>query len=179
MIKKSKISFLNLTPEKIFLILAVVILIGSGFYLAYSSYFQSSQIKTQSPNGFPVQITKVPDLKNPDYLNKLIAKEWFWVETVIDSSVGIKPLDSSSFRIKFNPDNTFGSSSDCNIIAGNYSIQENKIVFNEIVRSEKYCMKSKESDYVEGLTNANEIMFNEKNELILRFNESNSFMRFR
>lgn len=172
--KKSSKKLYFIKIDSIFILLAILILVLGGGYLAYKKYsapkFRILPIDTDIQN---------PNLKNPDYLNKLLSKEWFWVETVQDSSVGIKPNNFSAFKIKFNSDLTFGSSTDCNSVGGTFEIFENKINFKNIVTTEKYCMKSKETEYLDGLQNVSEINFNEKNEMILKFKNSNSFMRFK
>jgi len=175
----NKKEFLKFNSGSIFLILALIILIGGGIYLAFIKYAEP-KFKIQSIDNIePPKITQVPGLQNQDYLDKLIARDWYWVETVVDSSVGIKPYDLSAFKIKFNSNLTFQSSSDCNFMSGKYEVFENKIKFKEIVRTEKYCMKSKESDYVDGLNNAYEINFENKDQMVLKYKNSNSFMRFK
>jgi len=175
----SKKTFKSISPSLIFLILGIVILLGSGIYLALEKY-KEPKLKIQPVDSIELpKVTQVVPVLQPEYLNKLIAKEWYWSETLLDSSVGIKPYNLNAFRIKFNSDLTFNSSSDCNSIGGTFEIFENKIRFKEIVRSEKYCMKSREEEYVEGLTNASEILFNEKGELILKYKDSTTFMRFK
>jgi heat shock protein HslJ len=162
--------------ETVYVILIIIILILVGVYLSFVKY---SEPKFRIQDSNQIKISQIPDLKNPEYLNKLLAKEWYWSETVIDSSVGIKPYNFSAFKIKFNSDLTFNSTSDCNNIGGSYEVFENKIKLKDIVKTEKYCMKSKETDYVEGLTNASEFLINEKNELILKYKNSNNYMRFK
>jgi heat shock protein HslJ len=157
-----------LDKNKLFLVLVITIFIGSGTYLSVNKSFVPKN-----------QDLKNPNLKNQEYLEKLLAKEWYWVETVVDSSIGIKPYNLTSFKLKFNPDLTFGSSTDCNNLGGSFEVFENKIRFKEIVATEKYCMKSKESEYIEGLEKSSEILINEKGELILKFKDSTTFMRFK
>lgn len=177
--KKTKNIAPKISSLSIFLGLGLALLLGAGIYLAIKNYSEP-KFKIQPIDSLDKpKITQAPQILDPEYLDKLIAKEWFWVETTVDSSVGIKPYNLSAFRIKFNSDLTFQSSSDCNTIGGNYEVFENKIRFKEIVRSEKYCMKSREQDYVDGLSSANEISFNDKNEMILKYKDSNSFMKFR
>jgi heat shock protein HslJ len=169
----------NISPISFFILLAVALLVSAGIYLTFIKYTEP-KFKIQTPgNIITPKITQVPDLKNQEYLDKLLSNEWYWVETVVGSSVGIKPYNLSAFRIKFNEDLTFNSSSDCNNMGGQFEVFENKIKFKEIVKTEMYCMKSRETEYVEGLSNAQEFMFDGNNELILKFQDSNSYMRFK
>ena len=162
----------------LFLYLGVFILLGSGLYLAFKKYYEP-KFRIQSLDVATIPNKFNQDLKNQEYLEKLLSKEWYWVETVVDSSIGIKPYNLTSFKLKFNPDLTFGSSTDCNNLGGSFEVFENKIRFKEIVATEKYCMKSKESEYIEGLEKSSEILINEKGELILKFKDSTTFMRFK
>lgn len=172
-------NILKFNTGGIFLILALIILIGGGIYLAFTRYSEPKfRIQTIDNIETP-KITQVPGIQNQDYLDKLIAKDWYWVETVVDSSVGVKPYDLSAFKIKFNSNLTFQSSTDCNSMSGKYEIFENKIRFKEIVRTEKYCMKSRESEYVDGLNNAHEINFDDKDGMVIKYKNSSSFMRFK
>jgi heat shock protein HslJ len=159
--------------------LAIILIFALGVYFTIKEY-NEPKFSIQPVDSVPAtnkNTGKVVSVSSN--LEKLTSKEWFWVETVIGSSVGIKPYNFSAFKITFNKDLTFSSSSDCNNIGGTYEVFENKIKFKDIVRSEKYCMKSRETDYVEGLINVSEISFNDKNEMILKYKESTNFMRFK
>jgi heat shock protein HslJ len=176
--KRLKSNLPSIPSNIIFLLLGLIILLGAGTYLAIKNYSEPG-FKIQNMDIASVPNKSNPNLKNQEYLEKLLAKEWYWIETVVDSSVGIKPYNITAFKIKFNPDLSFGSSSDCNNLGGNFEVFENKIKFKDIVRSEKYCMKSRETEFIEGLSNVSEIMFNEKNELILKYKDSTTMMRFK
>jgi len=159
----------------IFITLGIIILLGSGLYLAFKNIsvpkFRILPVETPAPAN--------PDLKNPDYLKKLIAKDWYWVETVMDGARVIKPYSQMDYKLNFKEDLSFSSSSDCNNIGGNFEIFEQQVRFKNILRTQKYCMKSNEDNYVSGLSNVSEINFNNKEELILKFKNSNSYMIFR
>ncbi len=159
--------------------LAIILIFAFGAYSTIKNYNEPN-LSIQSVDNIPTTNQNTSKIINTSSnLEKLTSKEWYWVETVIGSSVGIKPYNFSAFKITFNKDLTFSSSSDCNNIGGTYEVFENKIKFKDIVRSEKYCMKSRETDYVEGLINVSEISFNDKNEMILKYKESTNFMRFK
>lgn len=159
--------------------LAIILIFAFGAYFTIKEY-NESKLSIQPVDSIPAtnkNTGKVVSVSSN--LEKLTSKEWYWVETVIGSSVGIKPYNFSAFKITFNKDLTFSSSSDCNNIGGTYEVFENKIKFKDIVRSERYCMKSREAEFIEGLSNVSEIMFNEKNELILKYKDSTTMMRFK
>lgn len=154
-----------------FLLVAILILLGVGMYEVFTNFTKTQKI--------PIQTQPNPELKNKEYLDILLSKDWYWIETVTGSSVGIKPLNISAFKLKFNKDLTFGSTSDCNTLGGSFEVFENKIKFKDIIKTQMYCMKSNEEDYLDGLSKAFEVSINEKNELLLKFKDSSSFMRFR
>jgi heat shock protein HslJ len=159
----------------IFIILGILLLLGSGLYLAYKN-FTSPKFRI-----LPIEDTvpQMPQIKNQDYLDKLIAKDWYWVETIIDGAQVIKPYSQLDFKLNFRDDLSFSSSSDCNNIGGSFEIFEKRVRFKNIFKTEKYCMKSNEDNYLDSLSNVSEISFNEKNELILKYRNSNSYMKFR
>jgi len=166
-------------PYPYYFFLAIIIILVLGVFLAIKDYFKPKFriLPIETPKD--LKSTTVPILKDEDYLNKLISKEWFWAETTFESSIGVKPYDIFAFKLKFNKDLTFSSTSDCNNIGGNFEVFENKIKFKDIVRSEKYCLKSREEDYISGLDNIAELYFNDKDELILKYQDSTTFMRFK
>ena len=100
---------------------------------------------------------------NPDVL-KLDMKKWTWQTATIDGKE-VKPKDSSKFTIEFKKDGTFGASTDCNGIGGNYSTKDKKIYFTEMMGTLMYCEESQEDVFRGILENAESYSFTSKGEL--------------
>jgi heat shock protein HslJ len=107
---------------------------------------------------------------NPDVL-KIDIKKWIWQTATIDDKE-VKPKDSSKFTIEFKKDGTFGASTDCNGIGGNYSTKDKKIYFTEMMGTLMYCEGSQEDVFKGILENAESYSFTSKGEL--RFELKNS-----
>jgi heat shock protein HslJ len=171
--------FKNFSSKTIYILVSVTLILSIGLYFSFKKYSEP-KFRIQPVENVPsTNQSKNKIINNDIVFNKIISKDWFWVETIIESSVGIKPYNLTAFKLTLSRDLTFKSTSDCNSLGGNYEIFENKIKFKDIVRSEKYCMKSRETEFIEGLSNVSEIMFNEKNELILKYKDSTTMMRFK
>lgn len=107
---------------------------------------------------------------NPEVM-KIDMKKWTWQTATIDGKE-VKPKDSSKFTIEFKKDGTFGASTDCNGIGGNYSTKDKKIYFTEMMGTLMYCEGSQEDVFKGILENAESYSFTSKGEL--RFELKNS-----
>ncbi len=104
---------------------------------------------------------------NPDVM-KLDMKKWIWQTATIDGKE-VKPKDSSKFTIEFKKDGTFGASTDCNGIGGNYSTKDKHITFSDMMGTLMYCDGSQEDVFKGILENAESYSFTSKGELIFKF----------
>jgi heat shock protein HslJ len=100
---------------------------------------------------------------NPEVM-KLDMKKWIWQSATIDGKE-VNPKDSSKFTIEFKKDGTFGASTDCNGIGGNYSIKDKQITFSDMMGTLMYCEGSQEDVFKGILENAESYYFTSKGEL--------------
>jgi heat shock protein HslJ len=94
-------------------------------------------------------------------------KTWNWIKTIYNDDTTIIPKISNRFTITFKKDGTFSARTDCNGIGGNYSINENKITFGQMISTQMYCEGSQENDFRKSLTETSSYMFTSKGELVL------------
>ncbi|MDD3263257.1 MAG: META domain-containing protein [Candidatus Absconditabacteria bacterium] len=94
-------------------------------------------------------------------------KTWNWIKTIYNDDTTIIPKISNRFTITFKKDGTFSARTDCNGIGGNYSINENKITFGQMMSTQMYCEGSQENDFRKSLTETSSYMFTSKGELVL------------
>ena len=95
---------------------------------------------------------------------------WSWVKTVYNNYIEIIPKKSNAFTITFKTDGTFSATTDCNSIAGKYSIDGNKIVFSDMMSTLMFCEGSQESDFSKMLTQVDSYTFTSKGQLLLNLN---------
>jgi len=154
--------------NKIFYISVIILglVFFAGSYLAY--------VKYQNKNRKVVTIPKPVKRESDENLTK---KDWVWVSTSLENSQIFKPR-TGEYKLKFNPDGSFTSSTDCNNISGVFYSYNNGIQFENIVTTEKYCMKSLEGIYVKQLQNSKNYKFNEKKQLIIELKDDSGFMIF-
>jgi heat shock protein HslJ len=158
---------LNKNKSFYFSIIILGLIFIAGAYLAYLK----SQDKSRKVVTIPKTILREVD-------ENLTKKDWVWLSMTLENSQVIKPR-SGEFILKFTSDGSFTSSTDCNSISGKFNSLNGIIQFeNNIVTTEKYCMKSLEGPYVKQLQNAKNYKFNEKNQLIIELKDGSGFMIF-
>lgn len=158
----------KLTKNKILLI-AVVLLVATfitGLYFVVSKYLN----KPAKVKEIPLKITKNID-------ENLTKNDWVWLETITSNSQKVKPR-VNDFVLKINSDSSFSSSTDCNSVSGSLSVNNEKINFNKIVATEKFCPKSLESNFTSFLKDVVSYRFNEKKQLILILKDESGLMFF-
>lgn len=109
---------------------------------------------------------------NPDVM-KLDMQKWTWQTATIDGKVVI-PKDASKFTIEFKKDGTFGASTDCNGIGGNYSTKDKQITFSDMMGTLMYCEGSQEDVFKGILDKAESYSFTSKGELILKLSKGSA-----
>ncbi len=94
-------------------------------------------------------------------------KTWVWINTQYSDDKLVIPKIPDKFAITFKNDKTFSVTTDCNIVGGEYSINENKITFSKIMSTLMYCENSQESDFIKMIEQTQSYMFTSKGEMIL------------
>lgn len=96
----------------------------------------------------------------------LTMNEWKWVNTTYNDGKVITPK-KDSFTLTFKKDGTFGATTDCNGIGGNYTATKSTITFDKMISTLMYCEGSQEADFRKILENTEDYLFTSKGELVL------------
>ena len=94
-------------------------------------------------------------------------KSWTWVTTNYSNDKTVTPIKSKTFTIAFKNDGTFAATTDCNSIAGKYSVDGQKINFSDTLSTLMFCQGSQEGDFSKMLDQVDSYSFNSKGQLIL------------
>ncbi len=97
---------------------------------------------------------------------KLNMKTWNWQSTQYNNDTKITPKVPQKFTLTFKSKDTFGATTDCNGVGGEYSITQNKIAFKNIVSTLMYCEGSQEQDFTKMLNQISSYHFTSKGELV-------------
>lgn len=115
----------------------------------------------------------------------LTMQTWTWMNTLYSDGTTIVPKKSKAFTITFTKDplsktgNSFSATTDCNSVAGTYSMMGSKIYFSKMVSTMMACMGSQESDFTKSLAAAQSYHFTSKGELIFDLKMDSGTMTFR
>ncbi len=107
-------------------------------------------------------------------------KSWTWLETQYNNDTVVTPNDIDAFTITFNEDGTFSATTDCNLLSGSYTSNENTISFDEnIAMTKKYCADSQENEFVSLLSEIQSFFFTSKGNLIfdLKFDSGSAIFK--
>lgn len=112
-------------------------------------------------------------------INPLIGKEYKWLRTELKNNNIVLPLVQGKFSLIFSEDLKFSVQTDCNSNGGNYSFEESRLSFKDIVATRMYCENSQEEVFIRDLqkTSSYEILPDET--LILNFSDNSGRIYFR
>lgn len=108
----------------------------------------------------------------------LTMKTWKWVRAEYNDGKVIVPK-KDVFALTFKDDGTFGASTDCNGIGGNYISTKSTITFSKMLSTLMYCEGSQEADFRTILENTGEYVFTSKGELVLNLKLDSGSVYFR
>lgn len=117
-------------------------------------------------------------LKTPSLENKLSGKKWTWGVTLMNNDTNTIPRQRDAFTITFNEDGSFDGETDCNNFFGQYEREGNKISFGPIAMTRMYCEDSQESEFTQSLSEVDQFMFDENDNLILLMKLDSGSMLF-
>ncbi len=108
-----------------------------------------------------------PEPQKPTKPGTLTGKKWVWVETQYNDERVIVPKKKDAFTLEFKSDGSFGASTDCNGIGGNYSLNSTGIVFGQMISTLMYCEGSQENEFRTMLEHSTGYDFGSDGSLIL------------
>lgn len=97
---------------------------------------------------------------------KLDMKKWNWVSVFTTADGQTFPKKDGVFSVTFKTDGTFGATTDCNGLGGNYAVTGNKIMFSKMISTLMYCDGSQESVFQKIFESAVSFEFTSKGELV-------------
>jgi heat shock protein HslJ len=104
---------------------------------------------------------------------KLDMKIWNWQRTTTPEGTMV-PAKAGVFTLTLKKDGTFGASTDCNGIGGNYVVNGRKIAFSKMISTMMYCEGSQEGDYRTIFEQAVSFDFSSRGELVFTLKNGGS-----
>lgn len=116
----------------------------------------------------------------PDALvTSLTSKTWQW-DTATDAAGSPLTLKNpAAFSVTFKTDGTFGATTDCNGVGGNYVAGSSSIQFNNVAATQMYCEGAEESRFIELLTKSTTYHMEQTGTLLLDLSDRGGTVRFR
>lgn len=110
-------------------------------------------------------------------------KTWVWQEALYNDDSVITPKNPGVFTLTFKEESmnggTFSATTDCNNVSGAYTLDDNKITFENMISTLKFCADSQESEFTSMLTNSTSYFFTSKGELILEIKYDSGVVIFK
>ncbi len=163
---------------KIFAYIIIAIVLLTGAFFAFNSYIYNEKqgdttiLPTPVPENADVPKGEFGELEggeaDPNRMTLDMTK-WNWISTTDESGVKIVPKKTGAFTLTFRKEGTFGATTDCNSVGGNYTVAGNKIVFSNIMSTLMACgVESQESIYKQIFENTVSYNFTSRGELIFK-----------
>lgn len=104
---------------------------------------------------------------------------WKWISTTYTGDPTITPKLANKFTLTFKDGGKFTATTDCNVVSGEYSFNENVITLSKMITTLMYCDGSQEGQYTTMLDRISNFHFTSKGELIFGFRNNGGEMIFR
>jgi len=109
---------------------------------------------------------------------KLSMKTWYWVQTSYNDDSVHSPADADVFSLTFQPDGTLLVTTDCNNMRGNYRVEDNRLMFAQMISTRMYCEDSQEQLFAKMLHSVNSYFFTSHGKLVLELKYDSGSMIF-
>ncbi len=106
-------------------------------------------------------------------------KTWAWVSTLYSDDKTVTPKKAKAFTLTFKNDGTFSATTDCNTMAGKYTVKNSAISFGDIASTMMYCDGSQEGDFAKMLGAVQSYLFTSKGELVFDLKLDSGSFTFR
>jgi heat shock protein HslJ len=110
---------------------------------------------------------------------KLDMTKWVWFKTLYSDGKLVVPANPQKFTLKFEKSGRFSATTDCNSLAGTYTVKESSITFGAIASTKMYCANSQEDAFTKMLTQTGSYIFTSKGELVLLIKYDSGSIFFR
>lgn len=98
----------------------------------------------------------------------LMSETWVWQETVMNNDEVTTPNEAEAFTLSFAEERVSGTT-DCNSFSGGYTLDGTSISFEPFAMTRMACAESQEQDFVDDVTEANQVYFDDNGHLVLLF----------
>jgi len=116
---------------------------------------------------------------NPNKMT-LGMKKWTWISTLYNDERVIAPKKTQAFALEFGKDGRFSATTDCNQVAGSYTVSPDKIIsFGEMISTKMFCEGSQENEFTQMLSTVSGYHFTSKGNLVLDIKFDSGSMTFR
>ncbi len=109
--------------------------------------------------------------------NNLIGTKWSWVRTTYPNKAELKAPAGNKFVLTLKDDKTVSSTTDCNGLGGNYSMNGEVLTFSDFISTLRFCEGSPEGQYSQDLRQTASYVIS-GNELRLNLNKDAGTMYF-
>jgi len=111
----------------------------------------------------------------------LAGRTWTWVKTIYNDGKVVMPNIVNRFTITFKADNTFGATTDCNGVGGEYKYNAitGEIFFERMMSTLMYCEGSQESVFSQALGEVESVNLSSNNELVFTLKSKVGKMYFK
>lgn len=100
---------------------------------------------------------------------------WRWIRTDLVGGGERRPRASDRFTLRFAADGSFAATTDCNSVAGGYSVASGRIAFNEpFTATRMFCADSQEAEFTALLAAAESYRFTSRGELVVGLDDGGS-----
>jgi heat shock protein HslJ len=104
---------------------------------------------------------------------------WTWISTGYNNDTEVLPADPAAFTLTFNSDMTFSATTDCNSLRGTYTVNNNRIIFGEVLATRMFCENSQESAFTGMLGKVQSYFFTSRGRLVFDLKFDSGSMIFR
>jgi|GEM_PF-1438523 len=107
-----------------------------------------------------------PGEADPEQMT-LPMKNWTWIRTVYNNDTTVVPAKPGVFTLTFKSDSTLNAATDCNRMAGSYSVDGRLLSIGKLAATRMFCPDSQETVFADMLSQVSAFLFTSKGELVL------------
>lgn len=156
--------------------LGVILVMLIGGFFALNAYIYNEEQGDGGPTETPFVSASATPAASPTSEGlegeadpsrmKLTMKTWIWQSALYNDGREIVPKKKGAFTIAFGEDKRFSATTDCNTVAGTYTVNQYELLFSDIVSTKMYCEGSQEKDFITLLSNTAGHLFTARGNLI-------------
>jgi heat shock protein HslJ len=109
----------------------------------------------------------------------LTSRSWTWEVAQLPGDANLTPKKADAFVLSFTKDSTMSLSTDCNRVAGTYTIEGNRITFGPMMATRMYCEGAQEQIFCDLLAKTQSYKLDDKQRLVLTLADGNGTIVFK